>query len=139
MPRTAATASRNSGTEGSPLRSIMLRSRNSSMTISDILALALRVVEDGADDQGLDDLAAFEREGQRLAHAAPAVLDQRHGDRALERRAQIARGDMADRRRRPGIGIANRMGAVGQHLLRILGQEADQLLAAGGAQISLVE
>src|SRR5439155_3998499 len=155
-PSTSLTAAMNLRSPASPLRSIMPRpviSRIStersagpsrdwsalSNWASDILAAPLLVIENRIGDTGPDHLA-FEREGQCLAHPVAAILDQRHGDRTIERSREIGRSDLGDHlHRRLVLDRAHRIGAVRQNLLRLVRQKPDHLLAAGTFEEGLLK
>src|SRR4051794_14694792 len=96
--------------------------------------LALGVEEDGLDDPDRD-RAAGHRDVKGLAHPLPAGADQCQRDRAAGAGAHVARGDVTERDGRVGIGAGGELGALLQHLGRVLGQQAHELLAVGPLQV----
>src|SRR5687767_9016243 len=129
-PSMSLTAAMNLPSLARPLRSIMPRLVISRMSTarsfgasrdwsalsnlgSDILPAPFLVVEDGIGDLRPDHLA-LEREGERLAQAGAPVLDERHGDRPVERRRIVSGGDLADHLHRRLVPEgAHGIGAVG--------------------------
>src|SRR3954469_10854243 len=75
--------------------SMLLPSGVRAINGSAIKALAFQVVEARLGDARHFDFAMHEH-GDLFAHAAAAVFDQGHGNRALERRAHITGGNMSD-------------------------------------------
>src|SRR6185436_6547907 len=70
---------------------------------SAVTAGILRIVEDGLHHFRRHRRPVQPRQIDGVAEAGAAVLDQRHGDAALQRWAVVAGGDVADHRHRAGF------------------------------------